>query len=287
VVDVDLDVSNQLDPGRKGISDHYAGLISTEARTLINTSTVDGSDRFSAYASRHLDHGHGPGPGGLPPTDFQIKVNQVREQEEQQQSEDEDLVSMVRAVSHLDHLPIDEQEVIALFYECLAQNIIKGYRTVYLAGSTAVYDAAFEYEIEATPENSFPNDPVGIGQLLIESLQDVGRTTYVHRDHYGTRTALPELCVEFKKSVGGLLEELQHPRGSSKDPSTIDLAIVWDTHVPAALSTEHYTLDSVVGNRRTFHGTTHRIGLVGDRITEILCIALREVLVAKRDADTS
>ncbi len=125
VVDAKLDISNQLDPGRKGISKHYARLISEYARELVGSARVADSDPFSSYASKNLDHGRGPQQGGLPPQDFQIKLRQVRDSTERQRNEQNELLQQLKAVSHLNHFPLDEQEVVALFYELQAQKYIK------------------------------------------------------------------------------------------------------------------------------------------------------------------
>jgi hypothetical protein len=278
VVDADIDISNQLDPGRKGISQYYARLISDKALELIGTSTVEDSEPFSSYASKHIDHGRGAEEGGLPPQDFQIKVNQVRQQGAPQQQQSAELLDKLKQVSHLIYFPTDEQEVIALFYVLLTQEIIKGYSTVYLAGSSAVYDAAFEYEIECDQRNIFDEDPLGVGRVLVQDLRSKGLSVYVHSDHYAGRTALPELCVEFKRSIGGFLEEINRPGRSSKDASLIDLLIAWDIDIPAAIPQQVYTLDSVFDDRRIFHSATHRLGIIGPQNTEVRCIVLREVL---------
>ncbi len=279
IVDADLEISNQLDPGRKGISQYFARQISEKAIELIGNSTVDDSNPFGSYASKHLDYGQVPEPGGLPPQDFQIKVNQVRQQAEQQ-PEIQDILSQLNALSHLIYPPTDEQEVVALFYELQQQGIIKGYRTVYLAGSSAVYDAAFEYEIECSEENIFEQDLLGIGKVLVQDLKSRGEPSYVHRNHYSTRTALPELCVEFKKSIGGFLEEIYRKSGrSAKDPNLINLLIAWDIDIPPSIPKDMYTIDPLFGNRRVFHGTTHRLGLIGSQNTEIQCIVLKDVLI--------
>jgi len=277
VVDADLYISNQLDPGRKGISQYYARLMGDQARTLIGETRVGDSEAFSRYASTHLDYGKGPEVGGLPPQDFRIKVAQAREQGVQQQQENTALLNHLAELSHLSCLPTDEQEVIALFYELQTQGVIKGYRTVYLAGSSAVYDAAFDYEIKCNnEENVYPTDPLGIGGVLAQDLQSRGLPVYVHRDLNATQTALPELCVEFKRTVGLFLEEMEHPGRSSKDSRQIDLLIVWDIDIPPSLQ-DRYTIDPVANNRRIYHGTTHRLGIIAQS-TEIHCIVLKEIL---------
>jgi hypothetical protein len=277
VVDAELNLSDQLDPGRKGISNYFSNLISDRALELINEETINGSDPFSRYASRHLDHGRGGGGGGLPPQEFQRMVDQVREDGEEQP---EDLKEIVREYSTLQYCPTDEQEVIALFYQALKGGIIKGYRTVYQASTSAVYDAAFDYRIDcAEQSNLYPDDPVGVGQVLVEDLRNRGESEYVHANHYSGQTALPELCVEFKKTVGGFLDEIHNRSGkTSKTSNDIDILVVWGTTVSVDVPQDIFTLDPVSDNKRTFHGVTHRLGVIGQDFSDIRVISLRHLL---------
>jgi hypothetical protein len=280
VVDADLSISSQLDPGRKGISQYFARLISEKSVDLIGSVKVEDSDSFGSYAARHLDHGQGREEGGLPPQDFQIKIIQTQQDAMSSKFDAEytELRERLKAFSSLNFLPSDEQEVIALFYELQKQDFIKGYRTVYLSGS-AVYDAAFEYEIECKAENIYDADPLGIGKVLVQQLKSRGESSYSHRNHYAGQTTLPELCVEFKKSIGGFLEEIYRRSGKTpKDPRQINLLIVWDIDIPSSIPQTMYTLAEITGTQRFFHGTTHRLGLIGDQTTEIRCIILKEVL---------
>jgi hypothetical protein len=277
VVDAELNLSDQLDPGRKGISNYFASLISDRALKLINNEEVDGSDSFSKYASKHLDHGRGGGGGGLPPQEFQRMVDQIRETGEEQPDH---LVDLVRQYSRLLYCPTDEQEVIALFYQLLKSNIIKGYKTVYQAATRAVYDAAFEYEIDCSSSNNlYPQDPIGVGQVLVEDLKRRGESKYVHSKHHSGQTALPEVCVEFKKSVGGFLDELHNRSGqTSKTPKDIDILIVWNTDISVDVPQNMFTIDKLSDNKRIFHGVTHRLGIIGQEFANVRVISLLDVL---------
>lgn len=279
VVNAELDVSNQLDSGRKGISRYYGRLISDKALELIGSETVNGSEPFASYASSHLDHGRGRSPGGLPPQDFSTKVQDVRDNGSDQ---DEDEREVLSEVSDLIYLPTNEQEVVSLFYQLLSKEIIKGYEVVYHAGSSAVYDAAFEYEIECNEENSHPGDELGIGRVMVEDLESMGLNSYRHEEHYQRTTYHPELCVEFKRSVGDLLDEvINRPSRSNKEVNAIDLLVCWDSNVSPSIPQTAYTLDPKNNDRRIFHGTTHSLGITNPERTDIPCIVLRDVLYLK------
>jgi len=278
VVDADMNISNQLDPGRKGISDYYARLISEKVLDLLSTSTVNGSDPFNRYASSHLNHGRARGSDDdLPSLDFQNKVLQSRDWERAAEN-DSELYRKLQELSHLLAFPEhDEQEVIALFYELQSLNVIKGYKTVYISGN-AVYDAAFDYKISCTPDNVYPRDPLGIGQVIVDGLQRRGLDSWDHSRLHHQLSTYPELCVDFKRNLGAFLDEINRPRSSSKNPNTLDLLIFWDLQVPSSIPSELYTIDPITDNRRRYHSTTHRLGLAGHYSTEIACISLKHVL---------
>ncbi|GAB4267407.1 MAG: hypothetical protein Kow0080_09510 [Candidatus Promineifilaceae bacterium] len=276
IVDAELDVSNQLDPGRKGISGYYARLISNKVLDLLSTKVED-SDPFSRYAANHLNHGRGREEGGLVPQDFVNKIRQARESETKDENDSSTLLQQLKSVSSLERFPTDEQEVIALFYELVAKGIIKGYRTVYLS-SSAPYDAAFDYEIDCNSSNIVPDDTLGLGKVLVSDLKTRGILKYTHRDNYYGRSAAPELCADFKLNLGKFLDELRRPSRTPKDPNLIDLLIFWDTSVPSAIPSTSYTLDEIRDNQRVFHSTTHRLGLIEHHNTDIFCISLKDVL---------
>ncbi len=275
VVDASMDLSNQLDPGRKGISPYFAGAISQHAIKLLNEARItDKSDTFARFASRYLDYGQGPEEGGLPPTDFQDRINVVEERENEDARREPELLSALRKISSLLHLPQNEQEVIALFYELQAREIIKGYQTKYLS-SSAAYDAAFEYKISVNDENVYPNDPLGIGRVLAQHLMSRGKRHYVHAE-YGR---MPYLCVDFKWSIGGFIQEIITSSGkTNKDPDVIDIVICWTDEIAPTVPKEAFTLDRIQDDRRKFHSTSHVLGLRREYNTSVECIILREVL---------
>lgn len=279
VVNADMSLSTQLDPGRKGISRYYARMISDRAIDLLNSSKVDGSDPFARYASKYLSHGRGREIGGLPSQDFKNKIDVVLQQAEEKQAGEEQLLSKLATVSSFTHVPVDEQEVVALFYELLTQQIVKGYKTVYLGGSRAVYDAALEYEISCNATNVYPQDLVGIGKVIVQDLRAQGLTVYKHREHHRGLSVHPELCVDFKKDIGEFLSEVILRSGrTNKNPGDIDLIIVWDDDIPPAIPQTSYSLARVPDNRRIYHGTTQRLGLTREYNTEIDCIVLKDIV---------
>ncbi|QYK60759.1 DUF4357 domain-containing protein [Paenibacillus sp. S25] len=278
IVDCTLDISNTLDSGRKGITSYYADLIDSSVVNLINQTQIGESDSFASYASRDLDIGRGPTPGGgngfnIP--DFQLDINNAKEQHRVDDTRYSNEVTKIQKYSPLMSIPHSEQEVVALFYALLSQDIIKGYNVLYQAGSEKVYDACYTYNLPLLG-NIEPVDPIGFGRLREQELRVRGYEEYNHAHLYAGQTIYPELCVEFKLSAGGLLNELN--RQSNKAPNQIDLLVVWDTSVPPQISSTSYTLVPVNPTNRIFHGSTHRLGILGSRSSDIYVISLKDVL---------
>lgn len=276
IVDCDMDISNTLDSGRKGITSHYARLIDEKVQNLINTTRINNSDTFASYASRDLNIGRGNGEAGVTNSSFLNDVNSSKEQINIDKNNSVDLVEKVQKLSPLCGLPHSEQEVIVLFYSLLVNKIIKGYNIVYQAGSEKIYDASLTYNLELKIENIEPTDCIGIGRINASNFKKAGKDTYNHSDAFIGVTALPELCVEFKKTVGGLLCELS--KQTNKEENIIDLLIVWDTSIPSQVDSTSYTLSEIRDSSRLFHGTTHRLGLLGSRNTDIEVICLKDIL---------
>ncbi|MEM9540142.1 MAG: ATP-binding protein [Cyanobacteria bacterium P01_E01_bin.42] len=275
IVDCDLSVSNYLDPGRKGISYHYALLIRNKVEKLLSVK-IENSDTFLTYARKHLDIGRGK--SGFSPSDFQSEVASAKSLKRDHEQNDSKTLELVTSFSPLGKIPSSEQEVIVLFYSLLSQHIIKGYKVLYQGGANVVYDAAFEYSIELVAENSVPTDPLGISQRLVDEYQKAGLKIYHHKDNYSRWTALPELCIEFKKSLSDFLQEIEGR--TNKDSVVIDLIICWDVEIPETSSLRH-SLDTLPDRQRLYHGTTHKLGITGATNSDIQIISLKEVLQRK------
>jgi hypothetical protein len=282
IVDANLEISAQLDSGRKGISRHFANMISDRVWELIGDSQIGNSDTFSRYAVRFLDVGRATALLPTQTQEFQERVNEVRQEGYRQEQEEKELLQTFRDFTHFLKFPSDEQEVIATFYCLLSKDIIKGYRTVYLSGK-ATYDAAFDYEIECNNNNIHPSDPLGVGQLLVDELKPSKGSRkivprYIHKDRFVGFTKSPELCIEFKRTLGDFIQELSRSGQTNKNPNDIDILIVWDDTIPPSISSASYTLALLPDHKRIFHSTTHQLGIIGTHSTEIQCIVLKHVL---------
>ena len=278
IVDTDLSMSEQLDSGRKGISKHFANLISNEVIKLLTTSKIQIADGgYSAsighFALTHLDTGRVTG-GDMENDDFQTILRKIALDKKEYSSEDLETLDKIMSISSLSRIPKTEQEVIVLFYHLLEKGIIKGYRTEYISG-VATYDAALSYKIKLEEKNDSRHDVLGIAPAILDSELSKGREFYDLANF--RRDASSDLCVEFKLSLSGFLREIQGK--TEKDPDCIDILICWDEQIPPNIPKSSYTLGEVHDNQRKFHGTTHRLGVIGpEKNTEIFCIMLKSVL---------
>lgn len=278
IVDTDLTMSEQLDSGRKGISRHYANLISKEvirlfANAKIETSNGEFSSSFGHFALSHLDAGRVVG-GDTANDNFLTILKKIDEEEKNYTDRDKRTMEKIKQYSSLLRLPRTEQEVIVLFYHLLEKEIIKGYQTKYVSG-VATYDAALTYKLKLIDENSYPQDKIGIANAILTSELSKGKELYDLADF--RRDGSSELCVEFKQSLGGFLQEIQGK--TEKDPSSIDILICWNEQIPVNIPTSSYTLGVVHDTQRRYHGTTHRLGVIGpESNTEIYCIILETVI---------
>lgn len=286
VADVDLQVADELDPGRKGISDTRARQISDKAFHLRHKRIGDIQGRFSTYAGKFLDWG----PADIAPTDdsdFEARVETATERTTEDRQTDPETLDHVQALSSLEHIPSSEEEVRVLFHELLAKNKIKGYRTLYAAGTEAVYDSAFTYEIDLDrAENLYPNDPLGFSEPVAQDLVSGGIPTIILAQHYRRlRKTRPALCIEFKTSVEAFLRELSSPARTPKVPQDIDILIAWELgNLPES---DAYSYARLPGHHRIFHSTTHRLSLLSPTSTDLLCIILKDALADLYAAPTA
>ncbi|WP_033580824.1 ATP-binding protein [Priestia aryabhattai] len=278
IVDTDLSMSEQLDSGRKGISKHFANLISKEVIKLLGTTKIQTggnsySSSFGHFALSQLDSGRVTG-GDTANDDFQTMLGKIDTDKQSYTAEDLEVLGRIKDYSSLMRIPKTEQEVIVLFYHLLEKEIIKGYKTEYVSG-VATYDAALSYKLKLDERNDSDHDLLGVSPAIVESELSKGREYYDLANFRRDRSS--ELCVEFKQNLGGFLQEIQGK--TEKDPASIDILICWDKQIPASIPTSSYTLGEVHDSQRKYHGTTHRLGIIGpENNTEIYCIILKDAL---------
>ena len=280
IADVPLVVSDELDAGRKGISRLRASQVSDAALELKNRrialSGGKESDMFSSYATKYMDWGNATTTEE--DHDFEARVADAYNSSTEDQRNNPALMRALTTASSLIRFPSSEEEVRVLFHEMLAKGLLKGYRTVYAAGSRALYDSSLSYSIQLNDENLYPQDPIGFSASYAGDYKKTKLTAFdLKQFHRRMGLVYPELCVEFKPSIYKLLEDVTKPGMSSKSVRDINLLIVWDSEIPASYH-DKYTLQPLQGDMRYLHGVTHRLGVLVPEPADIFCIVLKRAL---------
>lgn len=286
IVDASLDIGNELDAGRKGISYTRAIQISDKVIELRYEKAQDKDrnevgDKFSAYANQDLVNRECTTIDDIfeDEDDFESRVRKSWEDTEADLKNYNDRLKYIKENFSLERLPRTEEEVRTLFHEMIAKGIIKGYRTIYDASTRADYDSALSYRIDIIDENTEPTDPIGIGK---QRKVDLNRKKIRHLDYKNDRLykALNmnsnAICTEFKYSLDNLMYEINRPY-TSKDPKKMDLIIVWDENISPVYS-EDYTISAIQENLRYLHGVTHKVNITNPWATSILCISLSYII---------
>lgn len=273
MVDADLTISQTLDPGRKGISGHYARLISQKVVELISESRVGSNDSFARFSTTCLDTGRKSDDNGYA-EDLNLEGmhDRFNELEESYTTEELSLLKKLQFFSGFKKLPDAENEVIALFFELIGRGYIKSYAPK-MVSSRATYDAIFDLKMDLTKDNLYPSDPLGVGQVQLDRASARGRDKVLRLP----RSKRDGFCVEFKTNIGNFVSEIAGGK-TDKDPSSIDILICWGKSVNSSL--DMYSLNRVVGEQRAYHSITHSLGVVGlgGHNADIYCIVLKDVI---------
>lgn len=273
IVDADLAMSQQLDPGRKGISGHYAELITSEVEERIrNVRVNDNFDTFRKHAITDMDVGRSPDEGDdEEDLSLDAMYELIDHTLEQYQSKDLDLLKKLKAVSNFNVLPSSENESIALFFELVGRGYIKGFKSLMVNGKST-YDAIFGFELPIDDKNLHVQDPLGVSKDRASKWQKRGKSSI------GLSKSKPGLCVEFKRNLGAFLKELKGK--TDKEPESIDILICWDQLTDSDYNKDEVKVGEVLPNQRAYHSVTHKLSLqqYHGHTAEINCIFLNSVI---------
>ena len=282
IVDCSLAISNELDSGRKGISQYRANQISDFAFSL-KDAKIYNSDKFHAYAISELtSRVDDKGLSDLfceeeEANDFSKRVKRAKSAKEEQ--EKDPVAQFVINNSSLIHVPDNEEEVRTLFHELLAKGIIKGYKTVFDAANRSVYDSALDYYIDVDEQNSNLKDPNGYSESVLSFLQ----TNKVKKIDFNTwkkrckHSKEQVLCTEFKYGLNDLLYDLLKIN-SSKLSNEIDIVITWDYSIADELKKECQYTNIVSPKDNCFHSVTNKLKITNPDSTTFYCICLKKVI---------
>lgn len=232
-VDVDMDVNGELDKGRKGISIHTKRLIRDEVeRRLKEKIVLSKPSRTLRKVATMLKQKRTKGYAG---TDVGNHLNKWDAQ-----------ATLIKGMS-FDKPPLDENGVIALFFECIGRGLIDGYKIRYIS-QDATYDLAFSYLLEETR--------VGLNEYLSVSDEFLERHGFeANSDGVFLISGIRGLDYhtgEFKISAENILNN------DDQTLEQLDLLISWDFS-ESALEAKGASIYEISPEDRKFEGVTHEI----------------------------
>ncbi|MGE4295390.1 MAG: hypothetical protein AB7E49_06810 [Campylobacterales bacterium] len=247
-----MEIGGQLDPGRKGITNYYADLIAKKVEALISGHKFEKNDTLKTYAKFLAETSVSDSDDLDDEDDYVYESRQIVERWRR----GEVLNPLLTSIKYT---PLDENGVIAIFYELIAQKKLIGYRTLYISQSAA-YDVAFDYVIKrGESQYDAHSNPFGIGLKYKE--QDI-TLTYDNKERY--------LIGEFKLKVQDIIKDFE---SGVKNPDHIKLIIAWDFD-QRIIEDRAAKIDPVSPNMRKYFGVTH---ILTYQHKEVHCIVLNEL----------
>jgi len=262
LVDADLVLSEQLDSGRKGISSYFVTRIVEQVLNHINAkSHGPTNESLRTFSRMMLEPSSSGGVSGDLGEDAQTYV---RNRKARPRHELEGLA--------IPYAPVDENEVIALFFDLVGRGLLPGYRVHYLS-QYATYDGAFAFKVSLSENVLHPGHPLGLGDAA-RARFDEGEKQYHWADTKGTSW----FVVEFKPAVQDLVTDRK------KRIDEVDVLVAWDADEDKLTTELDASFEKVQPSTRRLFGVTHRLSFEGK---ECDCILLREVIhkLAARKAD--
>jgi hypothetical protein len=245
IVDIqDEWIRRELDAGRKGISAYRMNQIAEKVYELLRTSNFIKYRRYVV----------GGGDSRLTNPLYDPK-KELRDK----------LVEKKRFDSVLVHKyfpPLEEQEVISLFFELIVKDILKGYKPVILSGYQ-VYDGLFNYALKQADDTEYSNsNKLGIRKNI-----------FVSNDGLLSK----EILIEFKKSLNDVYKDIDTNR---KDLSHIDILVCWDVNFDNRAKLQGDRGDILQEKDITmnvYYGVTHQL-IGGGRQQPLPIIELKKIL---------
>lgn len=254
LIDADLVLSEQLDAGRKGISYYFVRKLVDETLESINAK-VHGANKDSlrTFSRMMVEPSGSAGPSGDLGEDAQTYVK-LRQKAKRH---------ALKEVLAIPYSPVDENEVIALFFDLVGRQLLPGYEVRYLS-QYAKYDAAFSFRVRLDEKLLNPTHPLGLGDAARMKL-DAGETEYQWTDTKGTDW----FVAEFKPTVEDLVVDRK------KALEEIELLIAWDGDKERLENEFDASLEKIEPGTRRLFGVTHRLTFEGK---DCDCILLKTVI---------
>lgn len=158
--------------------------------------------------------------------------------------------------------PVEEQEVISLFVELVAQKFLRGYYLKILSGYQ-VYDGLYEYKLEQAEEVEYSEkNRLGIYKNIFSA---------------NGGSLKKEILIEFKKELSGIYKDIH---SNKKDISHVDILVVWDVEFDKKEILQKEKGDIITEKDITsnvFYGVTHQL-IAGSRQQPLPIIELKKIL---------
>ena len=245
LVDVDMNTNDELDKGRKGISEHTKNLIVSSIDQELKKKQIGG--KYSIYqAARRMKQSQSRGYAG---TDFKKHLDKWDKEP-----------GVIKELS-LTKIPLDENACILIFSELLGGGKLGGYEFRYIS-QDATFDFAFNYRVH---KSRLGDHSYSISQGFIDTLD------YNLEDQDG----LLRGRLGYNWHIGEFKIAAQDIIGKDEQPlDQLDLLVVWDFDTGKLTKGGATILSATVADRK-YEGVTH---IMRDLVGECQVICLRDLL---------
>ncbi|MFJ7850736.1 ATP-binding protein [Peribacillus sp. NPDC097206] len=245
IVDVNKEVRNELDSGRKGITAYRAEQIVKMVKKLLKENKfIDHREYVLGVDTRVNSDGYDA-------------KRELRNKLANKQKVDIDLVHK--------YYPVDnEQEVITLFTELISKGLLPGYYPKVISGYD-VYDGLYDYKTQFSDDILLSNDPLGISESVKNRYADIDK----------------EIVIEYKTYLRGIFRDLKEVKKRLQD---IDILVCWSVEyekVNEFVESEGIVLKEVDQSENYFYGVTHEVAGLGRNTNFLPIIELKTVINKK------
>ncbi|QHA36930.1 hypothetical protein D5E69_14650 [Rossellomorea marisflavi] len=249
VIDENKEVKNELDSGRKGITEYRAAQIVAVVKKLLKDKNFIDYREYVLGVDTRIN------------TDGYDAKRELRNKLANKQLLEIDLVHK--------YFPIDnEQEVITLFTELISRGVLPGYFPKVISGFD-VYDGLYDYKTDFPQEILLPHDPLGISESVKNRQAEMDR----------------EIVIEYKTFLRGIFRDLKEVKKRLQD---IDILVCWSVEydkVNEFVETEGIVLKEVDQSENAYYGVTHEVAGLGRNTNFLPIIELKTVLNKKFSAE--
>ncbi|MBR9747558.1 hypothetical protein CWB32_27425, partial [Bacillus cereus] len=245
VIDKNKEVKDELDSGRKGITEYRANQIVTVVKKLLKKNNfIDYREYVVGVEGRIVTEGYDA-------------KRELRKKLAKKQRFDIDLVHQ--------YFPVEnEQEVITLFIELVSRGLLPGYYPKVISGFD-VYDGLYDYKTDFPNEILLSHDPLGISESV--------------KNRHATMDR--EIVIEYKKQLSGIFRDLKEVKKRLHD---IDILVCWSVEyerINEFVESDGIVLKKVNQSENVYYGVTHEVAGLGRNTNFLPIIELKTVLNRK------